>query len=232
MLIYRIINLVNEKSYIGLDSTDEPNRVKYHFFAKRRRTIIEKAITKHGFENFKVEILQRCSSMEELNEAEVFWISYYETTNTKFGYNILPGGRGYKLSDIKDDKRRNDMLKSRLRGFRKKWEGKTLEFKRKSTEHLRSLSANAKRSNTLKNYWTDEANSNHIIERRKRMAIGWAKKNNEYEKPYVIISPDNREFKTISLYEMCSDLNISAKMMRKVAKGELKHYKGWKCFYG
>lgn len=85
MIIYKTINLINEKFYIGKDEKNNPN---YLGSGK----ILKLAIKKNGIENFKKEILEYCKTKKELNEKEIFWIN--QLSATTFGYNISEGGTG------------------------------------------------------------------------------------------------------------------------------------------
>jgi hypothetical protein len=49
-------------------------------------------MVKHGIENFKIEIIENCNSIEEMNEKESFWIDYYDSCNRENGYNLHSGG--------------------------------------------------------------------------------------------------------------------------------------------
>ena len=92
MIIYKITNLENDKIYIGQTQRSLKERMAEHC-----RNIcpcyIDRAIKKHGVENFKVEIVEECNNIDELNEREKFWISYFDC---KFpnGYNLADGGKG------------------------------------------------------------------------------------------------------------------------------------------
>lgn len=70
-----------EKRKIGHKTVANKNP-KYHF---------HKAINKYGFDNFKWEILQECNSREELNAAEIDWISKFDSIRN--GFNECSGGR-------------------------------------------------------------------------------------------------------------------------------------------
>lgn len=76
MIIYKTTNLINGKFYIGRDKF---NNSEYLGLGK----ILQSAIEKYGKENFKKEILEHCSSIEELNEREIFWIK--ETNAIELG---------------------------------------------------------------------------------------------------------------------------------------------------
>lgn len=91
--IYLTTNLINQMMYIGQHKssifTEYKGSGKY----------LKKALNKYGWDNFKVELLEECSSQEELNDREKFWIKEYRD---KYGYsrmyNLSDGGEGSNLS--------------------------------------------------------------------------------------------------------------------------------------
>jgi len=85
MIIYKTTNLVNGKFYIGKDAK---NKKSYLGSGK----VLKQAIKKYGKENFEKEILEHCSSLEELEEREVYWISKLNALEE--GYNLTEGGTG------------------------------------------------------------------------------------------------------------------------------------------
>jgi len=90
MNVYKITNLVNNKIYIGQDSKD---RKGYMGSGK----LIIFAINKHGLDKFKKEILDNVDTFDELNEREIYWIKYYNSTDKSIGYNISLGGQNTAL---------------------------------------------------------------------------------------------------------------------------------------
>jgi len=58
MIIYKTINIVNGKIYVGQDAHNNPNYLGSGY-------ILKKAIEKYGRENFKKEILEECNTKEE-----------------------------------------------------------------------------------------------------------------------------------------------------------------------
>lgn len=86
--IYITTNLINNKKYIGLKTSDVfvPN---YLGSGK----IIKKAIDKYGKNNFSVEILEECDSIQELREAERKWIQFFDAQRSNNFYNIAEGGQ-------------------------------------------------------------------------------------------------------------------------------------------
>ena len=55
-----------------------------------------KAIKKYGVNNIKWEIIKECSSIEEMNQSEIFYIKQYNSIDHNFGYNMVCGDKeGY-----------------------------------------------------------------------------------------------------------------------------------------
>lgn len=46
---------------------------------------------KYGLDKFSFEVIEECRQ-EDLNDREIYWIKYYDSTNTEKGYNIKLGG--------------------------------------------------------------------------------------------------------------------------------------------
>lgn len=91
MYIYKITNTVNGHWYIGKTNGRNPN---YMGSGK----ILKQAYTKHGKENFIKEILETCSTINELNLREQHWISTTNATTDPNSYNLAAGGEGGDLS--------------------------------------------------------------------------------------------------------------------------------------
>jgi group I intron endonuclease len=93
MIIYRITNRVNGKSYIGKTVDNTPkHRWNVH---RNPNTIspIASAIQLYGEENFTVQIIAMATGIDQLNAQERSLIAHYNTF-TPFGYNAAPGGFG------------------------------------------------------------------------------------------------------------------------------------------
>lgn len=84
--IYRIINKINGKIYIG-QTINKKERVKdYKFFRSqlKRQPKIYNAINKYGWDNFLIEIIEECER-DLLNIKERYWQEYY--CSVENGYN-------------------------------------------------------------------------------------------------------------------------------------------------
>ena len=89
--IYKIENNINHMIYIG-QSIDIENRFIQHKNNKNNYDI-HVALREYGIENFSFDIIELCSK-KELNEREIYWISYYNCQKPN-GYNCTPGGTGW-----------------------------------------------------------------------------------------------------------------------------------------
>lgn len=85
MIIYKTINKIDNKFYIGKDKNNNPK-----YFGSGIK--LKRAIKKYGIDNFKKEIIDEASSIVELNEKEIYWIN--KLNSIEFGYNIAEGGTG------------------------------------------------------------------------------------------------------------------------------------------
>ncbi len=50
-------------------------------------------MNKYGYSNFKIEIIEKIQN-NKLNQQEKYWIAFYESNNSKYGYNMTEGGEG------------------------------------------------------------------------------------------------------------------------------------------
>lgn len=95
MVIYKIINKINNKWYIGKHNGKNPN---YMGSGK----LLKRAISKYGVENFEKVILEECLTIRQLNEREKHWIDITNATTDPMSYNLADGGAGGDLSAFMD----------------------------------------------------------------------------------------------------------------------------------
>jgi len=95
MIIYKITNTKNQKWYIGKHNGSDPN---YMGSGK----LLRYAIYKYGIDSFKKEILEECSTLEELNIREIHWIKQTNAVIDPMSYNLASGGEGGDLNKFKD----------------------------------------------------------------------------------------------------------------------------------
>lgn len=97
--IYRILNLVNGKCYIGQTKwfygrfrfNGLSHFGTYVYYNQNECNIkFYRALIKYRSKNFDVEVIEKDLPDELLNEREIYWISYYDSFNN--GYNMTLGG--------------------------------------------------------------------------------------------------------------------------------------------
>lgn len=95
MIIYKTVNQINGKWYIGKDAGDRP------YYLGSGKALL-RALKKYGKHNFKKIILEECSDLAHLSEREKYWITTTSATFDPMSYNIAPGGEGGDLSNFID----------------------------------------------------------------------------------------------------------------------------------
>ena len=112
--IYKIINKVNNKVYIGQTSKTIEERFAVHLrhAANKVNRYLYDAMNHYGYENFIVEQLEVCKK-SLLDEREIYWINFYNSNNPDYGYNMtIGGGGGDTFSSLPED--RKQILREKL----------------------------------------------------------------------------------------------------------------------
>lgn len=92
--IYKITNKVNGKYYFGKSVQFKKRMNQHRRSAKKPKTYLARAIKKHGWDRFKVEILISGVPSEDLDMLEKSYIEIYDSMNRNRGYNLTKGGDG------------------------------------------------------------------------------------------------------------------------------------------
>jgi len=110
MIIYRIFNKINGKSYIGQSVVSFNKRYKGGDWLKyTHNPILKNSVNKYGIDNFDFEIIEdNVKDIDELNKLEIKYAEKYNTYRPN-GYNIRGCG---------DNKFVDDELKKHLSTFR------------------------------------------------------------------------------------------------------------------
>lgn len=133
MIVYKITNKITGLSYIG--QTIQKLNTRWNSHCKKSEcNYLYRAIQKYGKENFSVEELATYTNLDDLNNAEEYYIDHYNTLAPN-GYNLIKGGRNRTVSEI--TRKKLSLLNS---GKRNNMYGKT-----------HSLEARAKISASRKN---------------------------------------------------------------------------------
>lgn len=128
-IIYRIVNTVNGKSYIGKTKSVYGEKTEYGLKGRWSQHVANSkmpsrqnecplfynALRKYGSENFKAETLLHCN-LTDMDFYETQMISLYDSTNKNFGYNIAKGGRGRSVVEISNEIRQKISKSQRAEG--------------------------------------------------------------------------------------------------------------------
>ena len=152
MLIYRAVNTVNGKSYIGKTEKSLDTRRDWHLAAAKQKShfAFHKAIAKYGPDAFEWQELDTSDDATDLSNKEKHYIKLYESFG-KNGYNMTEGGEG-QSGWVPSDRTRT--IWSEQRTGRAPWNKgmNTSQYKPLSAEQkaLNQKIANQKRSESLK----------------------------------------------------------------------------------
>ena len=158
MIIYMAKNKVNGKIYIGQTVKSLETRRGQHESATRKDNNkcffhFHNALKRYGIDNFEWSIIDKASSIEELNEKEQAYIEQYESCDQSKGYNLNSGGGSYKRTEI------SRMLDS----INRTGEKRSPETCRKIGESKKGVFVNDKHP-----LWREDLNTNLIIDLRKK----------------------------------------------------------------
>jgi group I intron endonuclease len=110
MLIYKATNKTTGKAYIGQTTLSLEQRISAHMRearkGKRSKSAFHNALLKYGLDSFTIETIDRCDTIDDLNERETYWIATLNTLCPN-GYNIEAGGKHFLMSET---------TKAKLRG--------------------------------------------------------------------------------------------------------------------
>lgn len=157
-VIYMFKNKVNGKVYIGQTIRTARERIKQHIQTSsntksKNHSHLHRAISKYGLQNFEVSIIERCLTQQELDEREIYWIAYFDSTNPNKGYNKESGGKKGKKVPPLTAEHKAKLLKAHI-----------------GTHHTEQTKL--KMSNSQKAVWKDQNYYNTQIERFKKL-MGW-----------------------------------------------------------
>lgn len=84
--IYGIINLINDKKYIGSSINIRHRFITHKCYLRKNihsNKHLQSAWNKYGEENFKFELIEECEE-DKLIEREQYWIDYYGRYEFRF----------------------------------------------------------------------------------------------------------------------------------------------------
>ena len=91
MIIYKAINKINSKVYIGQTINSLEKRIVMHL--RTKSGAFPAALQKYGIQSFEFLIIDQAASKEILEAKERYWILQYKSKSPN-GYNLTDGGDG------------------------------------------------------------------------------------------------------------------------------------------
>ena len=114
MKLYEIKNSIDDKVYVGITRNTLVARYRSHkHSAKSVKTPLYCAMRKHGFDKFRIELVEEFESIKEMEDAEFNRIAKHRLDGV-YLYNVLDGGASY--FPIKDWEAHKAKLREKRKG--------------------------------------------------------------------------------------------------------------------
>lgn len=200
MVVYLITNLINGKQYVGQTTQALEERWRLHLSERSGCLALKSAIDKYGKDNFIIEPLMSCNSLEELDKSESSAIQSLNTLSPA-GYNLTTGGERPSFS-----------AESRLKMS-------------KSGKVRKSISSDTR--NKLSERMKGEKNHNFgkkfSADYRKKLSVSRAGKSPR-KGHKILCCQSGRIYSSLS--EASKDLSINVGYLHQILNGKRKSAKG------
>lgn len=158
--IYKIINTVSQKVYIG--QTNEPNlrwsQHKSNAKYNRGNQVITRAMTKHGVDIFKFIVIASCNEQDDADAIETDIIAQCDSMNAEKGYNVNPGGN----TSPRTEEVRKKISEGR-RGIPSARKGKTISEEHKLNISIASIGKDGtNKGKKFRNEWKNNISKSKI----------------------------------------------------------------------
>ncbi len=194
-VIYRHLNLINGKSYIGQTINKPEYRWGKNGEGYKDSPKFWGAIQKYGWNSFEHIILESNIPQNKLNEREEYWINYYHSDLDEYGYNLTSGGY-LPLS--------KDQLNNRMEKF-KKWQ----------KEHPDQVQ---KAITKMQQYWKDHPEEKkQVLKRATNASIEYWKNNPEKMQKNLANMREKAKEKTTKPVK-CIETNIIYESAREASR--------------
>lgn len=209
-IIYKIINKINKKGYIGKTTQSLEKRWSTGHCCEAKNgsnCVIHRAIRKYGSENFEILILNEYD-IKYLDLMETFMIIIHHTHSTEGGYNETWGGEG--TFGYKHTKKTKKKISEKKYGI--KLGPMSEEIKEKHRKPRGPMPEETKKK--LRCPKTKKAKENNSISHRKT---------------WKVIDPNGNEYVINNMKKFCLDNNLPYTRMKAINIGLQKQHKGYTC---
>lgn len=157
--VYLTRNLINDKVYIGRHTT---KNLDDRYLGSG--TLLKRAIQKYGKENFKVRHCCYCRDTKDLNQAEIYWIAYWDAIEK--GYNVSLGGGHPNMPGVSLETRKK-MRESR-RAYIERLEpgqlqGKIVSLETRAKQRAAKLGKSQSEESNRKRSQSESGEKNHFF---------------------------------------------------------------------
>lgn len=237
--IYKIQNKINNKTYIGKSSDvytrwhNHKNKLKS---GSHENPYLQNAWNKYGAENFLFEILEISENPDKLPVLESYWISYLDSLDRQFGYNIENVNPNTFQKTVSEETRRKLSLAGKGRTHSDATKRKMSDALMGNTRWLGKHHTDDTKNKMSK------AQKGKIISERQRLLLSRANKNKIFstehrknisqgnKKIYIIIDNDNNLLIFKGLHEFCKSKKLRQSSVSDLISGRVSVYRGYKHF--
>lgn len=151
--VYKSYCKITDKFYIGSKKSD---KFIINYFGSGN--LIKEALEIYNIEDFEVELIEECSSKEELEEREKYWMEYYNAIESSKFYNIA-------FTSNRNDGHKNSEYQKLKQSRKQKGNKMSNETKSKISNTLKYLHKNG-----VKFAHNEYKSHNISVEGRKKMS--------------------------------------------------------------
>lgn len=163
------------KRYIGI-TKDIKARAGQNGSGYKNCSLFYKAILKYGFENMSLEILEDNLDYNTAFEKEKYYIAFYKTQNSEFGYNISAGGEAFFLGQHHSEATKQ-LLKEKNSGENNYWYGKHLSQETKNKIADKARKRNLGKGNPRYGVHLSDTTKRKISQTHKERKVSVGEKN-------------------------------------------------------
>lgn len=229
--IYVITCLANDKIYIG-SAVNIKRRWQWHKHALKRgehhSKHLQRAYAKYGKVSFTFSVLELCTPEQRI-EREQYWIDELKPYVRSIGFNLANSAKGGAGHNLTASHRANisTSLKGTVRSPETRAKIGNAHRGRKHSEQSKANMSIAHKGKTQSAEYVEKRIA--PLRGRKLPSELVERRADHHRKPYVLTTPDGQELQVFGLYRFCRENGLQGALMSKVARGERKHHKGWKC---
>lgn len=225
--IYLIRNNVTGDCYVG-QSTNIPKRIIEHFRTDRKKpSRVQRQVIQYGRENFSVDLLDKCSTPQELDEREVYWINTIQPS-----LNIREGGRKNGIFSLSEETKKLLSEKSKQQFAALSEEEKQTQLNRLTGPPKGHPVSNATREKLRIARAKQDLATPEILEKRRqtmerKKAEGWHRVSPEipYHRTPIVCNETGERFDTMKQASLT--MGISQCQIRRQLQGKVAKAKGY-----